>query len=684
MIMMGFLRLRIWLIALTICFASALTAPYANAAVLRIAPATGTFAIGSTFTASIFLDTQNETVNALEIILRFPPDKLQVVSSSTGQSIIGIWTAQPSFNNSTGEIRLQGGIPDGINVSQGLITTITFRARQTGQVILRFDGDSKVLAHDGKGTDILRDAQGAIYQLTLPAPAGPIVISDTHPDQTRWYANPNVVLRWEKLAGTTAYSYILNREPVDIPDDIPEGSRENVVYRNLSDGQYYFHIKAMREGIWGGVTHFAINIDTTPPADFPIEIIPAARTTRRQPVIQWNTTDSHSGINHYEIALIPLSKPGGVPSDQPFFIEARSPYIPPALEIGNYDVIVRAYDNAGNYREVTRRIAIVTAVFRFIRESGIEFRTGFIVTWPWVWGIGMLILAGLGWLTWHFRIQHARLSQRLAAKEFPPHLKADLEELKKYREKYGRLMAILLLAGSLWVTNMGYSKPILAQQQLEFGPPIITSISRDITNKDIFYIGGKTETPSSEVWLYLQNLRTGETQRFSVNSDSRGDWFYRHHTFLSTGDYLIWTQSKVGDNLSPPGPQIRLTVRQTAFEIGATRISRETLYFGSTLLLFASFAILLSYTIFHAIHIRKKEKLLLKEIKEAEEALRRGFAVLRRDIEAELAVIRKARLSKELALEEKKREEELLRDLEKIESYIGKEIWDIEKAERVE
>lgn len=656
----------------------------ADAAVLRLAPPTGTFSIGSTFNVSIFLDTQNESVNALDIILRFPPDKLQVVSPSTGLSIIEVWTAQPSFNNSSGEIRLQGGIPGGINVSQGLITTLTFRARQTGQAALRFSGDSKVLLNDGKGNDALREAQNALYQLVLPPPAGPLVVSDTHPDGTRWYANPNVTLRWEPVPGVTAYSYVLNREPIDLPDDIPDGSRESVTYRNLEGGQHYFHIKAMREGVWGGVTHFGINIDVTPPADFPIEIIPSARTTRRQPVIQWRTTDAISGIDRYELAIIPLSKPdAAVASSQPFFIVTRSPYVPPELETGTYDVIVRAYDHAGNYRETTKRLSIVAPVFKFIGETGLEFRTRFIIPWIWVWGLSLLILAGLGGLALRLKTRHGRLDERLAAKKFPDHVKSALDELKKYRDKYGKLMALLLLAvSSCFLFPASYfSQPVLAQQ-LEFGPPIVTSVSRDISNKDIFYIGGKTETASAEVWIYLQNLRTGEAQRFAVSSDIRGDWFYRHHTFLSPGDYLIWAQSKVGDNLSPPGPQVRMTVRQTAFEVGATRISFEALYLGSALLLLVAFAALAAYSIRHAVHIRQKEGRLMKEIKEAEEALRRGFAVLRRDIQAELAVIKKARLSRELAAEEKTREQELLRDLEKIETYIGKEIWDIEKAER--
>ncbi|MDZ4229681.1 MAG: hypothetical protein U1C53_00935, partial [Candidatus Veblenbacteria bacterium] len=69
-------------------------------------------------------------------------------------------------------------------------------------------------------------------------------------------------------------------------------------------------------------------------------------------------------------------------------------------------------------------------------------------------------------------------------------------------------------------------------------------------------------------------------------------------------------------------------------------------------------------------------------IREAEESVRRGFAVLKRDIQAELNVVRKAKLSKQLSAEEHAREAELMKDLDWVEKYIGKEVWDVEQAER--
>ena len=223
------------------------TAKSQNPASLSVSPTSGTFAVGSTFTISLFLNTNGEEVNAIEADLEFPPNKLQVVSPSTGKSLIGIWVTQPTYNNRTGSIKFQGAIPSpGINTSQGLISQITFRATGVGTAVLKFKDGSRVLLNDGKGTNILGQTTNGVYSLILPPPAGPTVVSQTHPDQEKWYPSRSVSLEWDAEEGIQGYSYSLSDEPVDSPENISEGTRSNVGYKNISDGIHYFHIKKLR------------------------------------------------------------------------------------------------------------------------------------------------------------------------------------------------------------------------------------------------------------------------------------------------------------------------------------------------------------------------------------------------------------------------------------------------------
>src|SRR3989344_2211889 len=342
-----------WRVGIFVLFAASI--PWTgHAAFLSLEPSSGTFIVGSTFDVPIFLDTEGKSVNALDVLLEFPPALLQLVSPSTGNSVVGIWTSQPRFNNQEGTVHLQGGIPGGITVSRGLLANVTFRVKAVGSAIVKFSPSSKVLLNDGRGTDDLRRVSNGVYRLMLPPPLGPTVVSETHPDQSQWYANSTVLLNWASETDADNYSFILSQEPFDVPDDTPEGKRFSVAYKNLPDGKHYFHIKSSKNGAWGGTTHFSIKIDKSPPSQFPIEIVPSARTTRRQPVVQFATTDFLSGVERYELKFISLHPSDHSSQDeQTLFFEAQSPYVLPPIEDGSYDIVVRAYDVAGNSYEAT-------------------------------------------------------------------------------------------------------------------------------------------------------------------------------------------------------------------------------------------------------------------------------------------------------------------------------------------
>jgi hypothetical protein len=664
-----------------VCGLGLLTFPaLAHAARIFLLPGGGTFTADSTFDAALMLDTEDEIVNAFDITIFFPPDKLQLVSPSTGKSIAKVWTGPPQFNNRTGEVRFQGGVPGGVNVSQGLIARFTFRVRQVGTAVVKIADESIVLLHDGKGTDVLEQTENGVYSLVLPPPAGPVVGSETHPNQAYWYRPTSAVLNWDGDPGAVGYSYVLNREPIALPDNISEGTNHGVSYTNLANGTHYFHIKALRAGTWGGVTHFAINVDSAPPAEFQIVVAPRARTIVHRPVIFFETTDEHSGIDHYEYKVVSLKPYKNGDYTTPFFIEGESGQVLD-LPIGTYDVAVRAYDRAGNFREATQRLEIITALFSIVSGDGIRIRGALTVPWLWVFLIVGAVLAALTYSAFHVQRWHYALSVRLRRKrELPESVQQKLDELQRYREKYGKIVSCLvaLLAG---VTFLFGGAPPARAQQASFGPPFIDTVSRTISNEEIFYVGGKTPVANADVVLYLQNLRSGETFSYVVVSDATNSWFYRHDSLMPAGRYLIWSQTRIGEELSPPSPQIEISVEPTAIQFGASRLSYETLYFIIALVLLLIAIVLVAYIVYHGHHGRKKRGLLMQEIREAEESVRRGFAVLRRDIERELALIHRAKLTKELSEEERLAEAELVKDLEWAERYIGKEVWDVQKVE---
>lgn len=657
------------------------------AASLFVSPNSGTQTVGSTFTISIFINTSNQSVNAIQADLRFPPDKLQVVSPSAGKSLIGVWVVQPTFDNRNGTIKFQGAIPTpGINTSQGLISEITFRVTSVGTATIRFEDSSRILLNDGKGTDILGQTAGGLFNLILPPPAGPAVSSPTHPDQEKWYPARDAILEWGTDERVGGYSYVVNNQPIDIPDNIADGFKNTQSYKDLNDDLYYFHIKALREGTWGGTTHFAVKVDASPPARFVIDISPSARTRLRSPVINFQTTDALSGVDHYEIKVVGLQTGEPKPGDRndTLFIESKSPYIP-ELNYGSYDVIVRAYDRAGNFVQEVKRLVVNSAASDIVGRQGIKISDDFLIPWWVLWsflGLAGFFAYAYAHHWWHW---HRRIAERREKREVSDEIKKKIDELRNLREKYKGFTALLIamsLGISLVLAPAAHAQTAAgraADEQVELPPPIVLEVSRNISNEEIFYIGGKVTSPKHEVVIFLQSLETGATFSHAVDPDKEGGWFYTNPRFLGSGNYLLWTQAKFGEAVSPPSPQIPMTVSATALQFGASRLSYETLYFTISLALLGIILAMVAFGIYHSYHGKKKHAHLLEEARKMEDSIQRGFAALHRDIKAELALMEKTKLSKGLSEEERRLEEKIMKDLETVKAYVGREVWELEQ-----
>ncbi len=660
------------------------------AASLYLAPTSGTFTIGSTFSVSFYLNTGGQFVNAVETYLSYPPDKLQVISPTTGKSFIQVWLTQPTYSNIDGTLKFQGAVPTpGINTEAGLISTITFRVKNLGTAAIKILDNSRVLLNDGKGTDVLGQTTGGIYYLTLPPPAGPIVVSRTHPDQGRWYNQKDVSLEWNAPPDIQGYSYILNSSPVDDPDDISEGVKTRVVYNDLPDGTYYFHIKSLRSGEWGGVTDYAIHVDKTPPAEFKISFSPGFYTSNRRPIVDFTTTDAMSGIDHYELKVIPLDPPLALAeqNETPFFIEAAPPYSR-SLDVGRYRIIVRAYDQSENYYQAESNLTISNRLFEIASKYGLRIGA-FTLSWPIAGVVAVIMLIIIGYIAKKIWNLHRKIEKHLEEGALRhPAIAPKLQELTTKQKEYSgdKRLLVLLLMVSVLAFGMFISIPAFAEDDADTAgssvePPIVTLFPKSVSNDEIVYIGGRASAPGAHVIIYLQNSETGSTLNQAVATDKTGAWFYSFPQFLTVGKYIVWTQLKVGEELSPPSSRMDLAVAPTAIQFGKNRFSYQSLYLVLFILFAAVFFGLLAFFLYHSYHFRAKKRRLISMIKEAEESIRRGFSILHHDIEAELNVIRKIKMKGELSAEEKFREEKLLKDFNQISGYIGKEVWKIERAE---
>jgi hypothetical protein len=146
------------------------------AATMSLSPATGSYALGATFTVDIIVDPASDSISAASAIVDFDNAKLTAVSVAKGAmfsmdpltNTIGISTTDPT----KGEIRYDSGSLGATGTTtRGTLATITFRtiAAGTAAVTFVFDptlttGTSLVAASSGP-TNLLTTTSGGSYSI---------------------------------------------------------------------------------------------------------------------------------------------------------------------------------------------------------------------------------------------------------------------------------------------------------------------------------------------------------------------------------------------------------------------------------------------------------------------------------------------------------------------------------------
>jgi len=335
----------------------------ASAATLKISSSSGTISSGDKVTLNVILNSEGVAINNAEATIKFSPEYFDVLSVSRSGSIFSLWVEEPYFSNSSGVITFNGGVPTpGFNGSQGPVMSITVKAKKVGQADFSFS-NAAVRANDGLGTDVLTSKSNSTLQINTPLasvpvevtpttvptittattlPIKPVIISTTHSDQNTWYSSNTASFNWKVPSGVNQVQAILNKTAIATPNISYDSSVTQKTLSDLKDGVYYFHLRYRNTNGWGTTAHYQVNIDTTKPLDFN----PTIRTEDNQNYIKLNAEDSVSGISYYLLA---------VDENVPIKVKETEliggEYLLPILNQGNHELVVSAYDKAGNYKD---------------------------------------------------------------------------------------------------------------------------------------------------------------------------------------------------------------------------------------------------------------------------------------------------------------------------------------------
>ncbi len=201
---------------------------------------------------------------------------------------------------------------------------------------------------------------------------------------------------------------------------------------------WYFHIKAKKGEIWGGTSHYLVQIDSTPPASFKPKVSPSERTSVAQPIVSFITTDALSGFDHFEVKVVDVSPERGE-KEAGFFVEAVSPYKLPVLERGKYMVVVRGFDKAGNWRDESLKLEIIPKGFA-ITSEGIWLWEVLIPWWLIILILILLLLLIFGLLIYLWRRHKKKQEEgQRRMREREEYFKAEAERISQNPEEIPNL-----------------------------------------------------------------------------------------------------------------------------------------------------------------------------------------------------------------------------------------------------
>jgi hypothetical protein len=324
---------------------------------LRLQPEFGIYDLGFEQEFSVFADTGDEPINAVSIELLFDPSLVEVKEVSVGNSACA-YVIENKIDPVFGKINFSCGIfQNGGQRGSLEIAKILVNPKRVGTFNLTFGQENtKVLASDGLGTDVLRMSQSGSYKVdnfdkTLflneqASTAGRsfVVFSPSHPNQSRWYNSSVVRFVWRGKADVV-YAYSFD----SLPDTIPLASK-TIKGKEISlpvpgDGIYYFHLRLVSGG---PVAHYRVQTDVSPPIIRAIHLSQDHVTAGDVVRFSFEAEDPASGVqkNYY----VDLGNHLFLPIGDQLFV--------PFLEAGEQKVTLRVYDTAGNYAEKSQIIHV--------------------------------------------------------------------------------------------------------------------------------------------------------------------------------------------------------------------------------------------------------------------------------------------------------------------------------------
>lgn len=284
--------------------------------------------------------SRNSDYNAVELSINFT--NLIFVSSSVASG----WTPLQGPTQNGNTITFVGALLGSSAKGNRSVLTINFKTQNIGNANIIVNG---VIDGTGLGTGSSNVSNSTNIQvISRPTPTNTTtptrvitevlpkelnIISETHPDQNRWYNLKQIKLTWNKEENVSGFSYTLDQNMNINPDDTVD-TTSNTLETSLSDGIYYFRVKAKNSTGWGPTSTYQIKIDTTAPESFTPEI---TKDNSNNLVLKYYTKDNLSQTIIYKIYI-----------NDNLFVETKENEVTIPNNTDINQIKIEAIDEAGN------------------------------------------------------------------------------------------------------------------------------------------------------------------------------------------------------------------------------------------------------------------------------------------------------------------------------------------------
>jgi hypothetical protein len=305
--------------------------------------------VGQTFQVTVELRGAVD-VDTVRLIGLFPPSLLSWMAAQPAgpfQSVSpGTFTDSQQGTFSFGTFTLGP-------YANGTVKTavITLKALKTGTAVLRLlPGTEAYSAGEpsgpsagsltitiGEAPPVLPKTAPPGISVTVPATTPTTVISPSHPDPNKWYADPNVIVAWQPIKPIAFVfgSFDQSPEPLSY---LPIADA-TTTFHATADGVWYVHLIFVYKDKTFGRADFPVRIDQTPPRT-PAVVVEQTDVPATVPnQVLFGTVDETSGIDHYDVLIDGVR----VTSTRLTFYPLQN------LMAGTHVVEVIAFDAAGNH-----------------------------------------------------------------------------------------------------------------------------------------------------------------------------------------------------------------------------------------------------------------------------------------------------------------------------------------------